>query len=211
MSAGTFDALMGDVLRSQLLEHASELPWDFRWFGNVCRHNFNVDASVEDSPTNQDWIDLMEALEMRRHMLDVDALSVEGDELEATLSRVAQYLVVAAEMDGPGRLRTASPFPRHFAQHACRSGPLRLPVRVGVSWTHWQRGSRSGRIAPLDRVSFGSLLGNGDANVVKPSLAIPGRFAALLSERRGGRRSSATVPIGREAGKIEDAQGNALD
>jgi hypothetical protein len=60
---------------------------------------------------------------MRRHMLDIDALSAEGDELETTLSRVAQYLVVAAEMDGPGRLRTASPFPRHFAQHACRSGP----------------------------------------------------------------------------------------
>jgi hypothetical protein len=56
MSAGTFDALMGDVLRSQLLEHASELPWDSRLFGSVCRHN----VDVEDSPANQDWIDLME-------------------------------------------------------------------------------------------------------------------------------------------------------
>jgi hypothetical protein len=216
MSAGTLDALMGDVLRSRLLEHASELPWDSRWFGNVCRHNFNVDARVEDSPANQDWIDLMEALEMRRHMLDVDALSVEGDELETTLSRVAQYLVVAAGMDGPGRLRTASPFDKlaqlerelnrislktesadgaallhllslmdhvlMLEHYRLPCDWLRLPVRVGVSWTHWQRGSRSGRTPPLDRVSFGSLLGNGDANIVKPSRAIPGRFAALLSD-----------------------------
>ena len=173
MSSGTLNALLSDVLRAQVTESTSELPWDPRWFGNICRHHFNADASVEDSQalvnnrislalfwaafinassprtgtstqsqgssladlsraieagtlaeeaapdkllvcvprflsqldcaiqllfsaaqvrlTNKDWIDLMEALEMRRHMLDVDALSVEGDELETTLSRVAQY------------------------------------------------------------------------------------------------------------------------
>jgi hypothetical protein len=141
---------------------------------------------------------------------------VEGDELETTLSRVAQYLVVAAGMDGPGRLRTASPFDKlaqlerelnrislktesadgaallhllslmdhvlMLEHYRLPCDWLRLPVRVGVSWTHWQRGSRSGRTPPLDRVSFGSLLGNGDANIVKPSRAIPGRFAALLSD-----------------------------
>lgn len=48
-------------------------------------------SSVQVQLTNKDWADLMEALEMRRHMLDVEALSVDGDELETTLSRVAQY------------------------------------------------------------------------------------------------------------------------
>lgn len=41
--------------------------------------------------TNVEWADLMQALLMRKHMLDTESFSVEDDEIEKTLSRLSQY------------------------------------------------------------------------------------------------------------------------